>query len=230
MDLSLTAAILVGLMGAGHCFGMCGGLVGAFSSHIPSRRAEPLLVTQLKFQLAYNGGRLISYAAAGAIAAGLGQGLGQLIAVDDYLVYLRLLAGMMMILTGLYIARWFSGLLVIEAGGKRLWRYIQPIGQRILPLDTLPKATMAGMVWGWLPCGLVYSMLTWAIASGDVAQGALTMLAFGLGTLPALFFTGVATQRLARWLQNQSVKTISGLLLIGFGVQTWYVAYQQLSL
>ncbi|GAB1153567.1 MAG: hypothetical protein WStaPseu_37030 [Shewanella algae] len=90
------------------------------------------------------------------------------------------------------------------------------------------QALVAGMVWGWLPCGLVYSTLTWAVASGSAGQGALIMLCFGLGTLPALLSAGVAAKALADWAQKRAVRLIAGLLLVGFGIQTLYIALAQL--
>ena len=229
MDYNLTGACLVGLMGAGHCFGMCGGLVGAFSSQLPpARRGQNPLAQQLSFLLPYNLGRILSYSLAGALVGGSAAGLGMLFDIDIYLLILRLVAGVMMIAMGLYIARIWVGLVQIERLGQGLWRLLKPLSQKLLPVTHPGQALLAGMVWGWLPCGLVYSTLTWAVASGSAKQGALIMLCFGLGTLPALLSAGVAAKALADWAQKRAVRLLAGLLLVGFGVQTLYIALAQL--
>ncbi|MGI2854177.1 sulfite exporter TauE/SafE family protein [Shewanella algae] len=229
MDYNLTGAFLVGLMGAGHCFGMCGGLVGAFSSQLPPARPnQNPLAQQLSFLLPYNLGRILSYSLAGALVGGSAAGLGMLFDIDIYLLILRLVAGVMMIAMGLYIARIWVGLVQIERLGQGLWRLLKPLSQKVLPVTHPGQALLAGMVWGWLPCGLVYSTLTWAVASGSAKQGALIMLCFGLGTLPALLSAGVAAKALADWAQKRAVRLFAGLLLVGFGVQTLYIALAQL--
>ena len=228
MDYSLGAAFVVGLMGAGHCFGMCGGLVGALSGQIPLDPRRNQLAQILTYQFSYNGGRIASYMLAGILCGALAGGIGVLFAIDNYLIVLRLFAGLMMILTGLYIAKLWFGLVKVEAIGKRVWKHIQPLAQKFVPMKSPLQAIFAGMLWGWLPCGLVYSMLTWAVASADPLQGGLIMAAFGLGTLPALIGAGVATKNLALWLQSKAIRIISGLALIGMGIQTIAVGLGQL--
>ncbi|QYK07160.1 sulfite exporter TauE/SafE family protein [Shewanella zhangzhouensis] len=229
MDYSLSGAFLVGLMGGVHCFGMCGGLLGAFSSQIPApARHDNPLAHRLGFLLSYNGGRIASYTLAGAIAGGATGGLSLLFDAGHLTLFLRFLAGIMMILLGLYVAKIWSGVVFIETLGKGLWRVIQPFGKRLLPIDTRAKAILAGSVWGWLPCGLVYSTLTWSVASANPLDGALIMLFFGLGTLPALLSVGVAAKSLMGWLQRRAVRWLSGALLMAFGVQTLYIGVAQL--
>ena len=227
IEFNFVGAFLVGLMGAAHCFGMCGGLIGAFSANLPNRTGNQL-ANQLSFLLSYNLGRITSYTIAGSIVGGSTAALGAMFAVDDYLLYLRFFAGIMMIITGLYIAQIWFGIVYIEKIGKGLWAVIQPLTKKVLPIQHPSQAILAGMVWGWLPCGLVYSTLTWSVASGSALQGGRIMLAFGLGTLPALLTAGLAAKKLANWVQRKSVRIISGLLLIGFGLQTIYVAIYQL--
>ncbi|MCL1112837.1 sulfite exporter TauE/SafE family protein [Shewanella basaltis] len=228
IEYNIGGAFIVGLMGAAHCFGMCGGLIGAFSANIPDN-GQNKLANQLAFLLSYNLGRISSYTLAGAFVGGSASALGHLFDADMYLLSLRLLAGVMMILTGLYIAQIWFGIVHIEKVGKLLWRYIQPLTRKVLPIQRPSQALLAGMVWGWLPCGLVYSTLTWSVASGSVIQGALIMLAFGLGTLPALFAAGMAAKTLAKWVQKRAVRLFSGLLLVLFGLQTLYIAFSQLN-
>ena len=228
-DYSLVGAFLVGIMGAGHCIGMCGGLVGALSANIPQKSGSNTLVNQLGYLFSYNSGRIISYASAGALVGLSTNALGLLFDVDLYLLVLRIIAGIMMIITGLYIAQIWSGVVQIERLGKGLWKLVSPIANRFIPIKSKPHAFIAGGLWGWLPCGLVYSMLTWAVAAGNALDGALIMAAFGLGTLPALLSAGVAASTFSRWVQKGAVKKVSGMLLIGFGLQTLYVAIGQLN-
>jgi sulfite exporter TauE/SafE len=228
IEYNLGGAFIVGLMGAAHCFGMCGGLIGAFSANIPTH-GKNRLATQLTYLLSYNLGRIFSYTVAGAIVGGSVSALGHLFDADNYLIVLRIIAGTMMILTGLYIAQIWFGIVHIEKVGKLLWRYIQPLTRKIMPITHPIQAVLAGMVWGWLPCGLVYSTLTWSVASGSALQGGLIMLAFGLGTLPALFAAGLAAKTLAQWVQKRAVRLFSGGLLVLFGLQTLYIAFNQLN-
>ncbi|MDD8058494.1 MULTISPECIES: sulfite exporter TauE/SafE family protein [Shewanella] len=228
IEYNVGGAFLVGLMGAAHCFGMCGGLIGAFSANIPNRGTNQL-ANQLTFLLSYNLGRITSYTLAGAFVGASASALGHLFDADTYLLVLRIFAGIMMICTGLYIAQIWSGIVHIERLGKILWRYLQPLTHKVLPIKHPRQALLAGMVWGWLPCGLVYSTLTWSVASGSALQGGLIMFAFGLGTLPALLAAGVAAKTLANWVQKKAVRLLSGLLLVLFGLQTLYIAFSQLN-
>nr|WP_276521564.1 sulfite exporter TauE/SafE family protein [Shewanella sairae] len=220
---------MVGLMGAGHCIGMCGGLVGALSANLPKQQSGNVLVNQLSYLLSYNSGRVLSYSLAGALVGASTSALGLLFDADLYLLVLRLFAGVMMIITGLYIAQIWSGIVQIERLGKTLWRFISPIANRFIPIKNKTHAFIAGGLWGWLPCGLVYSMLTWSVAAGNALDGALIMLAFGVGTLPALVSAGIAASTFSRWVQKKTVRIISGVALIGFGIQTLYIAIAQLS-
>ncbi|MGE6647668.1 sulfite exporter TauE/SafE family protein [Shewanella colwelliana] len=226
---SVSGAFLVGLMGAGHCIGMCGGLVGAFSQQLPQTRQQNILLSQLQFILSYNLGRILSYTLAGALVGGSASLLGTLFSIDIYLISLRIIAGAMMIATGLYIAQIWSGVVQIERLGKLLWRMLSPLAKRLLPIKNLRQAFIAGILWGWLPCGLVYSTLTWAVAANSAQQGAMIMAAFGLGTLPALVSVGVAAELFARFVQQRAVRLISGLILVSFGIQTLYIAFSQLN-
>ncbi|TVM47310.1 sulfite exporter TauE/SafE family protein, partial [Vibrio cholerae] len=171
-------AWVVGLLGAGHCLGMCGG-ISALLTLDPSKSSPALL-------LYYNLGRLLSYALIGGIVGGITASLTELIDVQSALVWLRIFAAVLMIVLGLYIGRWWFGLLWLEKVGQKIWRWISPLGKTLLPLKKQWHALPFGLVWGWLPCGLVYSMLTWSAVAGSFSQGALIMLSFGFGTLPAM--------------------------------------------
>ena len=208
----LGSALVLGLLGGGHCLGMCGGLMGALTLAIPpeqrGRRARLLL--------AYNLGRILSYACAGLL---LGLA-GWAVASSPAAMALRVVAALLLIAMGLYLAGWWSGLTRIEALGRGLWRHIQPMASRLLPVSSLPRALLLGALWGWLPCGLVYSTLLWAASQGNAGYSAALMLAFGLGTWPVLLATGLAAEQVNSLLRRRSVRMAGGLLVILFGVWT----------
>jgi len=211
-ELSLFAALLVGLLGGGHCAGMCGGIVGAVSMSMPGSRP------QWRLLLAYNLGRISSYGIAGVIAGAVGASsffLQHLLPVGKILYAL---ANIMLILLGLYLANFWHGVIALERIGTVLWKRLQPFSKRWLPVRNIAQAGMLGAIWGWLPCGLVYSVLIAALATGSPVQGGVLMLAFGIGTLPTLLAMGMAAVRLKAWLQRLWVRRVSGLAVLLFGV------------
>jgi len=207
----LVAAFAVGVLGGVHCLGMCGGIVGAISlSHTGSESpAWPRL-------LAYNLGRMSSYVVAGALAGLLGAAL--LGALPQGQRILELLAAVFLILLGLYLAGWWPILARLEQVGGRVWKRIEPLGRRFIPVRHAGQAFVIGGIWGWLPCGLVYSVLVWALSAGSAADGALLMAAFALGTLPNLMLMGLFAARLARFVRNELVRQGAGALLIAYGL------------
>ncbi|MGE7993849.1 sulfite exporter TauE/SafE family protein [Pseudomonas sp. NPDC089554] len=208
----LGSALVLGLLGGGHCLGMCGGLMGALTLAIPpEQRAR-----RLRLLLAYNLGRILSYASAGLL---LGLA-GWAVASSPAAQALRVLAALLLIAMGLYLAGWWSGLTRIEALGRGLWRHIQPVAARLLPVSSLPRALLLGALWGWLPCGLVYSTLLWAASQGNAAHSAALMLAFGVGTWPVLLATGLAAERVNAVLRKRSVRVAGGVLVMLFGLWT----------
>jgi hypothetical protein len=208
----LLSALILGLLGGGHCLGMCGGLMGALTLAIPAeQRAQ-----RFQLLLSYNLGRILSYATAGLLLGLAGWAL----ASSPAAMLLRVVAALLLIAMGLYLAGWWSGLTRIEALGRGLWRHIQPLTRRFMPVDNLPKALVLGSLWGWLPCGLVYSTLLWAASQGDALDSAALMLAFGIGTLPVLLATGMAAERMTALLRKQGVRMAGGLLVILFGLWT----------
>ena len=208
---TLLAAFAVGVLGGVHCLGMCGGIVGAISvSHAQSASpAWPRL-------LAYNLGRMSSYVIAGAVAGLVGAAL--LGALPQGQRLLELLAAVFLILLGLYLGGWWPILARLERVGGRFWRRIEPLGRRFIPVRHAGQAFVVGGLWGWLPCGLVYSVLVWTLASGSAANGALLMAAFALGTLPNLMLMGLFAARLARFVRDERVRQGAGGLLIAYGV------------
>ena len=208
----LVSALILGLLGGGHCIGMCGGLMGALTLAIPpEQRAR-----RLRLLLAYNLGRIISYTTAGLLI-GLA---GWTVANSPAALAMRVVAGLLLVCMGLYLAGWWSGLTRIEALGRGLWRHIQPVASRLLPVSTLPRALLLGALWGWLPCGLVYSTLLWSASQGSASDSALLMLAFGLGTWPVLLATGLAAERLTALLRKRGIRIAGGVLVMLFGIWT----------
>ncbi|MFJ4258039.1 sulfite exporter TauE/SafE family protein [Pseudomonas monteilii] len=208
----LGSALVLGLLGGGHCLGMCGGLMGALTLAIPPEQRG----RRLRLLLAYNVGRITSYACAGLL---LGLA-GWAVASSPAALALRVLAALLLIAMGLYLAGWWSGLTRIEALGRGLWRHIQPVASRLLPVSSLPRALLLGALWGWLPCGLVYSTLLWAASQGNAGYSAALMLAFGVGTWPVLLATGLAAERVNALLRRRSVRVAGGVLVMLFGVWT----------
>lgn len=203
------ALFLIGLLGGTHCIGMCGGIVSALSMGGPSR---------FTLHLAYNTGRIASYTAAGAIAGALG-GLSLTLSGQLPLrIVLYVLANLMLVALGLYLIGIAQTLAFTERFGKKLWVHLQPLSKRYLPARTVAQAFPLGLLWGWLPCGLVYSALATALTSGSALHGAGLMLAFGAGTLPNLLLAGLLAVRLRAYAALPAVRWLAGLLVLGFGV------------
>ncbi len=218
IDVSLLSAFLVGLLGGVHCVGMCGGIVGALSLGLPQGDAA----TRWRYQLFYNAGRIISYSLAGALFAGIGWLASSWSGIHQVQLGLQLVAALFMIALGLYLGGWWNGLTYIEQWGGVIWGRLEPLGRRFLPVRSAGQALVLGAIWGWLPCGLVYSVLVWAISVGDPAQGALLLLSFGLGTLPNLLLMGAAADSLAARVRDVRTRRLAGLLVIGFGLYALY--------
>jgi len=212
IELSLMSAVLVGLLGGGHCIGMCGGIVGAVSMHLHQSKSKA------PFLFAYNAGRILSYTVAGVIAGLVGASSFFLEHVLPIQHVLYGISSLMLIALGLYLAGIWHGVTYLESAGKIIWKTLQPYSKRYIPVQSFNQAFLLGSLWGWLPCGLVYSVLIAAIATGSALNGGLLMLTFGLGTLPTLLTMGMAAVKLKVALQNIWVRRASGLLVLGFGV------------
>jgi sulfite exporter TauE/SafE len=201
------ALFLLGLASGVHCVGMCGGIVTAFTAPQPLVPGRGMW----RMQLAFNSGRIASYAAAGVLAGLAGAG-AYAIAAAPAQAALAAAANLMLVLIGLYLAGVSGAATWIERLGAPLWRQLQPLALRLRP-----HSFAAGAVWGWLPCGLVYGALAAAAATGSPARGALAMLAFGLGTLPWLLAAGMAAVRLRGWVSQRAFRVAAGSLVLGFG-------------
>ena len=218
VDLSFGAAIIVGLLGSSHCIGMCGGIVAALNMGVSDeigKKPRSLFV----YHLGYNSGRICSYLLVGLLAGTLGAGLAQL-GVSP--VAGRLFAAAFMIALGLYLANWWRGLAILEKLGVKLWRYIQPLGQRLLPVRSPLQAFYLGLLWGWLPCGLVYAVVAWSLATANALEAAKLMLGFGIGTLPALLIAGNAFNYFKGWVRSPLLRTSAGITIIAFGLYSGF--------
>ena len=214
---ALATAFLTGLLGSAHCLGMCGGISGLFALHSSVRG----LRRQLPMALVYNAGRLASYAILGFAVAALGSRVVGLTPALGKPV--RLVAGGIIILIGLQIAFNFRALNILERAGSTVWARISPFAGRLLPVNSLPRALGLGLLWGLLPCGLVYSVLLVAATSLHGADGALIMLAFGAGTTPAMLLTGLGAARLAQLMQDRRTRLGAGLLIVMLGILTLFM-------
>lgn len=236
MSVSLFPVFLVGLAGSVHCAGMCGGIVGALSMGARRSGRAPAAVSlrQPAFPVpvrsahtgaapllnvgAYNAGRIASYMAAGALAGGLAGGAVALADLPALQAALYWLANAMLVALGLYLMDTWRGLARLERAGQALWRHVAPLLHRVQGQGAAQRRLFVlGALWGWLPCGMVYSVLVTAMLSGSARDGAAVMLAFGLGTLPMLAVLGLAGQGLRRLLQRRAVRVACGAAILAFG-------------
>ena len=216
-SISLAAALVAGLAASGHCIGMCGGIAGALAM----RSSQGPTGTRLALALAYNLSRITSYAIAGAIAGLLGRTLLKAVDVAPLSVAFRVVAGLIMLAAAARLLFGWRLLEPLEAAGSGLWRRIAPWAGRQGRSGGLGGAIGLGLAWGWLPCGMTYSMLLLAATTASVPLGAAVMLAFGLGTLPSMVTATVAFERVAKLLSSRAtLRHVAGILLLAFGLWT----------
>jgi len=245
LTLPLTA-LATGFLGSVHCLGMCGGISATVAlasppvdNHRPVPRSPQIAIINMSLRnvetahtilsvantnvLAFNVGRISSYVIAGGLAGTLGgalAGIGQGWIISDTLsarTALFVLANLMVVFTGLYLMGFPQLLAPLERAGGYLWRRISPLTRGLLPLRSPSQAAMFGMLWGWIPCGMVYAMLLTAMSSGGTSSGMLIMLAFGAGTLPAMLISGWAAGTLQRWTRLPRVRVVAGLVVVTLG-------------
>jgi sulfite exporter TauE/SafE len=211
-EVQLVSAFTLGLAGAGHCVGMCGGIAAALNFGGANRAGTTI---------AYHAGRIISYTVLGGL---LGYASAA-IDIGAWTLSLRYLAGFLLIGMGLYIADWWRGMAVIEQAGAKLWQPVQKLSARWLPIHSWRQALPLGLCWGLMPCGLIYSSLAWAATADTGLQSALLMFVFGLGTLPAMLAASLGAGRLQGYLRRRGLKLMIAAVLIAAGVWTIFVAY-----
>ncbi|WP_456405291.1 sulfite exporter TauE/SafE family protein [Thiolapillus sp.] len=217
MEIGYLGAFLMGLFGALHCVGMCGSIMGVLTFSLPTEiRKNPLRL--MGYFSYYSLGRIISYVLAGALAGAFGAGL--LFSISPQYGHSILLLGatLLMIAVGMYLAGWFPAFARIEKAGAPIWKKLEPLGRKLLPVSSPRQALLYGLIWGWLPCGLVYSALFIAVGQGGMLQGGVFMLMFGLGTLPAVWATGIFADQVMRFSRSPNMRMIAGLLLIVFAL------------
>lgn len=223
-EFTYITAFAAGLLGGVHCVGMCGGIVGAlgFAAQQDKNATSGVLIRLL---LGYNAGRLLSYTIAGGLMGGIGWLVSVWTELQQLQLLLQLIAAIFMLLMGLYISGWWMALARLEKAGAILWQFIQPVANKLLPVSSFSQAFMLGSLWGWLPCGLVYSVLVWSISSGSAVEGALLMLSFGAGTLPNLLAMGVFASKLKFFVQQQGVRYFAGGMVICFALWSLWLVY-----
>lgn len=213
MEYSYVVAFSIGLLSVLHCVGMCSGIIGALSFSLPAQIHNSKRQL-LPYVFAYNVGRIMSYTVAGGLVAGLsGQVLESASPRFGHSVLLWM-STIVLLIIGLHLSGWFPKLHVLERMGQPVWRRLEPYGRRLLPVKSPFHAFMFGAVWGWLPCGLVYSTLIWAASSGEVVTGALLMFLFGLGTLPTTVTAGMLTGLIKKLTRMPQLRRGAGMMLI----------------
>jgi uncharacterized protein len=226
---TLTIVFLMGLLGGVHCLGMCGGVVALLTSALPEAlRSNPKKTSM--YHLNYNTGRILSYILMGVLFGLAGELLSNMLKMSTLDYVLRIFSGLLMVLVGLYIANWYAGIQTLEKIGAKLWTKLQPVSQRFLPVTSLKSAFLVGLLWGGIPCGLVYGALSFAALSGSTVQGGLIMLAFGLGTLPSLLLMAGFSSKLSEAIKKPLVRKFSGALIIALGVWALWVPAKSLIL
>lgn len=211
IETDLWVLFVAGLLGGGHCVGMCSGIVTALTLNLPSHHRRWLIM------LLYNSGRLTSYTVIGLLLGGLAHTSSHMLPTHPLQVTLFALSNIILILMGLYLAGLSSATTTLESLGRPIWQRLQPLVKRVVPISRLQDAFVAGLLWGWLPCGLVYSASISALASGSAPRGGMVMLAFGLGTLPNLLLMGVFADALRQWIQRRPVRLTAGLVVVALG-------------
>lgn len=215
IDLSaLFTAFFVGLLGSGHCFGMCGGIAAGLGSFRVYDEAHETPKPRAASALLFNVGRILSYACLGLISAWLLGKLGHALNVPKWSMILRLITAIMIFLIGLQFLFKLNVLAGIERIGARVWNLILPVAVRAGNLPGGTGRLLLGLCWGLLPCGLVYSVILTASAAGSAISGALVMLAFGVGTLPSMLGMSLAAPTLAAMLNDKWTKKLMGAALI----------------
>lgn len=210
--LTLSAALLSGALGGVHCAAMCGGIATSFSMWSPRRGLAP--------SIQLNAGRIVGYALAGALVGGMGDGVLRLFEWRTLAVAARVCAGLVLVLIALRLLDQRGRLTFLGRPGAHIWRWLQPIVRHVLPANTAWRRMVAGMVWGWMPCGLSATMLAAAWLQASALKGALTMSAFGLGTWLVMVPLTWSGAQMGRWMQRAGVRRGATVFVMLAGVVT----------
>jgi sulfite exporter TauE/SafE len=207
----LFAAFVIGVVSSVHCIGMCGGISALLGTTCSNKKELPLVIAL------YNLGRLTSYTVMGFLLGTIAYSLIELSQLNELFTLLRVLSGVILIMLGLYLSRVWFGIQRIESLGRHVWKSLSPIAQKLIPLQRSWYALPLGFLWGWLPCGLVYSMLTWSLASGNGIKGGLIMLSFGVGTLPSMVLMASSTTIMSKMAVAPIFRVVSGAMIVLYG-------------
>lgn len=210
MTTDLFAAFLIGIAGSVHCVSMCGGVMAGLTYAIPKDRNPSLYLA------GYNVGRISSYTIAGSLTGAFGNLVTS--SVEQGIGWLNLLSGIFLLLLAGYIGNWWLFLRNLESIGASLFKRIQPYSKSLIPFPTAFHALPYGIIWGWLPCGLVYSTLSWSLASGSAMKGGLLMLCFGLGTLPSLLAVSASSKEIVNIFKSPKTKQVVAISLLILGI------------
>jgi len=210
--LALSAALLSGLLGGVHCAAMCGGIATGFSVWSPRHG--------LMASLQLNAGRVLGYALAGALVGGLGDGLLRVFEWRAFAIAARVATGLVLIVVALRLLDQRGRLRFLGRPGVHLWRWLQPLQRRLLPADTAWRRLLAGMLWGWMPCGLSATMLAAAWLQTSAMKGAGTMAAFGIGTWLVMVPLTWSGARVGRWLQRSGARRGAAAFVLAAGMLT----------
>jgi sulfite exporter TauE/SafE len=211
---ALLTAFFVGLLGSGHCFGMCGGIAAGLGSLTVNEQSKGQNKHRFVGAFLFNFGRIVSYAALGLIAATLLASVGTVLNVPQWGMLLRFMTALMIFLIGLQFLFNWQTLVSVERAGAKVWKHVLPIAVKASSLPGGSGRLLLGLCWGLLPCGLVYSVILTAAAAGSAISGAAVMLAFGLGTLPSMLGMSLAAPVLAAMLSDRWTKKLMGAALI----------------
>lgn len=214
----LATAFLAGLLGAGHCFGMCGGIAGGLGALSAGRGAW---LSALLFNL----GRVMSYSLLGGLAAWTLGAAGEALTVPGWSRWLRFVTAVLIALVGLRFLFDWRGIAAIEKAGAGLWRRMTPLVGRAASHPGPLGRLALGLCWGFLPCGMVYTVLLTAVSTGGFGSGFLTMMAFGAGTLPALLGMTLWAPALSGFLQDRVTRRLVGLGLLLLAAWTLFVLF-----
>ncbi|HGY54158.1 MAG TPA: sulfite exporter TauE/SafE family protein [Caldithrix abyssi] len=214
MEIDFVTLFIIGLLGGfSHCLGMCGGFVVSYTVKLNENEiiARPGFFQRLIPHLMYSSGRILAYMLLGEIFGFLGGSLQVIFAIRDFQGFLQLFAGMVMIFMGLDLAGLIPNLAPDSFPGINAFkRLIHNLFNKVNRRNVFGL----GFVLGFIPCGLVYAVGAKAAATGSIFGGMLTMLVFGLGTVPAMVLAGLAAHLISAKLRSRLYKLAAFLIIL----------------
>lgn len=222
MEIFILVAFSLGFASTFHCVGMCGGIIAALTIGLPEevRSNRSRLLSYIAI---YNLGRISSYTLVGILAGLISAALVHTLSIENGHIILRALASTVLIIFGLQLSGLIPKMQALESIGAALWRRVQPLTKKFFPVRTLFRAFCFGLLWGWLPCGLVYTALLWASSSGDPVSAGMYMFAFGLGTLPGVMTSGVMSSTILKLSRIQNFRYGMAILMIILGFSLFFM-------